>query len=378
MKTAWTDVFEIRCWLTCVGKIFSTHSISTSALILFNLKYQSRIIINMWLINTETFKLEYVVNSEEHSYAILSHIWEDEEVSFQQFQDLDSCRSMKGYKKIEKTVELARGKGLKHAWVDACCIDKSSSAELSEAINSMFKWYADSRVCFAYLSDLPSISELASSHSGGDRRHIKIQWKAFAKCRWFTRGWTLQELISPGILEFYDSGWNFYGTKETEVEYLEYITKMPLQVLLHREDMRGIPVAFRMSWAANRVTTRVEDIAYCLLGIFDINMALLYGEGHKAFMRLQEEICKQTPDLTLFAWSANVQNLSHSGILANSPSEFRDGGSLRWSTSDWFGEFRITNRGLLLRPTITSEVAGNETTVIFNMQLALTILGIKM
>src|ERR1700753_3096180 len=133
----------------------------------------------MWLINTTTLELEFFVNPEKSSYAVLSHTWGDGEVLFQEFQNLNTAKSKDGFSKIVRTCEISRQRGLRYAWVDTCCIDKSSSAELSEAINSMFDWYKNSAVCLTYLEDLP-----------GD---IEFE-QGLPCCRWLTRGWTLQEL----------------------------------------------------------------------------------------------------------------------------------------------------------------------------------------
>jgi hypothetical protein len=225
-------------------------------------------------------------------YAILSHTWTDEEVAFQEFlsKDGDTIRkkeSKKGFIKIMKTCELATEDGIGYVWVDTCCIDKSSSAELTEAINSMWRYYKDAEVCYAYLSDLPR------------RANVVQELKA---CKWFTRGWTLQELIAPKKLRFYDETWHFQGTKDEFAEGIHPITKIPPAVLLDPDGLAKLSIAERMTWASKRETTRMEDTAYCLLGIFDINMPLLYGEGNKAFIRLQQEIIKSNNDLSIFGW----------------------------------------------------------------------------
>ncbi|KAI1748032.1 heterokaryon incompatibility protein-domain-containing protein [Xylaria castorea] len=174
----------------------------------------------MWLINAETYVLENITNPQKGSYAILSHTWDDEEVSFQQYHNMAEAMKLKGFKKIDMTVQLAREKGLKYAWVDTCCIDKSSSAELSEAINSMFKWYSDAAVCLAFLSDLSNAeipyllsAYLSEEDSFKDFEQLEGLQKSarhlLIRRRWFFRGWTLQELIAPEIVEFYDdSGWH--------------------------------------------------------------------------------------------------------------------------------------------------------------------------
>ncbi|KAH9986437.1 heterokaryon incompatibility protein-domain-containing protein [Xylariaceae sp. FL0662B] len=295
----------------------------------------------MWLINTETLEREYVENPAKSSYAILSHTWEDEEVSFEQFKDLRAARARAGFAKIQRTATLARSRSLKYAWVDTCCIDKSSSAEVSEAINSMFRWYADAAVCFAYLSDLPSAARVANFYPEAGPDEVKrLQATYFKMCRWFTRGWTLQELLAPPAVEFYDAGWDLHGTRLALEPEISDLTHVRPDVLRAGADggaaacLRSVSVACRLSWAAGRQTARPEDQAYCLLGLFDVNVIPLYGEGaHKAFLRLQEEICRQSTDLSLFAWkaepspAASLVAREFRGVLASSPAEFKHCGS---------------------------------------------------
>ncbi|EWG38407.1 hypothetical protein FVEG_14883 [Fusarium verticillioides 7600] len=290
----------------------------------------------MWLINTETYKLEDFVNPPL-SYSILSHTWEGDEVLFQDMESLPYARSKAGWKKIEMACEASRQANILHAWIDTCCIDKRSSAELSEAINSMFAWYRQSSVCYVYLSDLvfpctPVDTVMPDSDEGrqwADAAFSRLQDEMRA-CRWFTRGWTLQELIAPSQVVFLDQNWNLIGSRAPGsdlrfIKILERLTGIPSSVLEYKEDIATIPVAQRMSWAARRETTRVEDIAYCLLGIFDVNMPLLYGEGPKSFFRLQEEIVKSHDDLSLFAWKQDSASYGIGvlrGCFADSPAEF--------------------------------------------------------
>ncbi|KAI1388661.1 heterokaryon incompatibility protein-domain-containing protein [Hypoxylon trugodes] len=312
----------------------------------------------MWLINTHNFELVRKDNYRENSYAILSHTWEDDEVSFQEFRDPDPsvARRKKGFAKIEKTVLMARERGLNWAWVDTCCIDKTSSAELSEAINSMYKWYEDSAVCFAYLSDMPTHPDILSQQPDDLWQLWKTKLKA---CKWLTRGWTLQELIAPMYVEFYDMQWNLIGDKKQSSALLEEITRIPRRIIEPYRHPNGLryqpqhePIACRMSWASSRETTRIEDTAYCLLGIFGINMPLLYGEGAKAFIRLQEEICKQTTDMSLFAWKASPPpsigepEQEFRGLFANHPCEFSEGHFMSIYNMGYTGEITITNRGI--------------------------------
>lgn len=195
----------------------------------------------------------------------------------------------------------------------SCCIDKTSTAEVGEAINSMFRWYGDASVCYKYLADVSSTHELSSS-------------------RWFKRSWTLQELIAPKVLRFYSSDWNYLGSKHDLQDQISEITGID-RVVLSTGVFDQISIARRMSWASKRQTTRVEDWSYSLMGIFDVNMPLLYGEGIKSVLRLQEEIMKISDDHTLFAWILpkelkHMKDLSidkswqNTGLLANSPADF--------------------------------------------------------
>ncbi|KAK3358656.1 hypothetical protein B0T24DRAFT_660749 [Lasiosphaeria ovina] len=264
----------------------------------------------MRLIDTETLELVEFFDSSIPPYAILSHTWETAEVTFQDMTSTPRPTAKAGYGKIVKTCLLARIMGFKHAWIDTCCIDKSSSAELTESINSMFAWYRQSLICFVYLSDysLPHSGPLGSS-------------------RWFSRGWTLQELLAPGKVEFYDKHWNLVGTKLDMCDDLVRITSIPAEVIKGIEPLDEFSVAQRMSWAARRQTTRLEDRAYSLLGVFDIHMPLIYGEGVQAFRRLQEEIIKRVFDMSIFSWEPDDNLDGVCSPLATSPDAFRDN---RW------------------------------------------------
>lgn len=264
----------------------------------------------MWLINVQSRELE-CFNDERHlpDYAILSHTWTGSEMSMQEFRksfrdsrdwNYDSERAQ-GSAKIEETCVQARAHGLRYVWVDTCCIDKTSSAELSEAINSMFRWYQRANICYVYLEDVDWRPGVV------DPEDMKGE---FARARWFTRGWTLQELIAPRDMVFYDQKWTEVGTKASLVTAISLITGIDLAVVAGIRSLGDICVAERMTWAAHRETSKVEDMAYSLFGIFDVNMPLLYGEGAKAFVRLQEEILKEQDDMSIFAWQNPHGDLS--------------------------------------------------------------------
>lgn len=266
----------------------------------------------MRLINCVTYRVEL---SDQHGrpYWILSHTWGGEEVTFQDMQDLALAKRKRGFGKIQATCRLALQHGISHVWIDTCCIDKSSSAELTESINSMFYWYQRAERCIAFLEDLAPGTHTASEAE-------------LRPCRWFTRGWTLQELIAPRDVEFYDGGWNPRGTKRELIEVLRAITNIGRSVLRDPSSLHAVSVARRMSWAANRQTSRIEDKAYCLLGIFDVNLPLIYGERTKAFIRLQQAIALSSNDMSLFAWLGDQNGPyytdEYSGLFSQDPSQF--------------------------------------------------------
>jgi hypothetical protein len=305
----------------------------------------------MRLLHSTTLEFHEFHTEVTPPYAILSHTWGDEEVSFKEMKK-GGAESKKGYEKITLCAKQARSDGYDFFWIDTACIDKKSSSELSEAINSMYKWYKKAEVCYAYLIDVE-----------GDFHKVTFQ-----KSRWFTRGWTLQELIAPREVKFYGREWRFLGSKREQLlGIIQYITGIQGEYLLNG-DVADATIATIMSWASNRSTTRTEDIAYSLLGIFDVNMPLIYGEGEKAFIRLQEEIIKSSVDESIFMWtSPNTRTLwdynlrfdmnwpwtgkpdfaDTSGILAPSPAYFRNGALFKPARrmSIMFN-FWLTNNGM--------------------------------
>ncbi|KAK0624309.1 heterokaryon incompatibility protein-domain-containing protein [Immersiella caudata] len=299
----------------------------------------------MRLINSHTLELKTFLGQDIPPYAILSHTWDTDEFSLQDFQN-GRNRDTKAFQKIFESCRLARDLGLHHVWIDTCCIDKTSSAELSEAINSMFQWYQNAEICFAHLSDLPLASQPSSRGKPPD---VETQAE-LPRCRWFARGWTLQELIAPTTVHFLDSAWNFRGTKAELVNNLAEITGVRLSVLQANDDLYLVPAAEKMAWASRRSTSRIEDMAYCLMGIFDVNMPLLYGEGPKAFRRLQEEVLRKTNDLSLLAWEAADPTLEEMrGAWAKSPREFEWLASERLKisvTSQYNTDLQISSKGL--------------------------------
>ncbi|PIA97863.1 Vegetative incompatibility protein HET-E-1 [Cercospora beticola] len=336
----------------------------------------------MRLINTTSLQFRDFLGSEIPKYAILSHVWSDSEVSYEEFT-AGRKQDGYGYQKIAKTCDFARETyKLEWAWVDTCCIDKRSSAELSEAINSMFAWYSNSAVCLVFLPDVHELPEHEPNHVVQLKDHYKpsptrkssfedvrdtfmrlkvhtdeasfvrsgelvpFAVEEFLASKWFTRGWTLQELIAPYAIDFYNTSFQRIGNcnKSTSVNpqsreikglslhlLVQEATRISLENLL--VGRRTLPcIAQRMSWASKRTTTRPEDMAYCLLGLFGVNMPLLYGEGgEKAFERLQLEILSRGTDQSLFMWKPDASQyyrqenfFRHNGfsLLASGPAAF--------------------------------------------------------
>ncbi|OJT05153.1 Vegetative incompatibility protein HET-E-1, partial [Trametes pubescens] len=339
----------------------------------------------MRLLDTSTGHFHDINSSLDEPYAILSHVWNppDAPEPEQTFQDLQAIQkkcptvsilSDSGVSsKVRLACTVARDEGYRLLWLDSCCIDKTSSAELSEAINSMFEWYANSSICYVFLADVEDnkapryASDVATSHAvhGSDtpgavsivsesqlhlpateNDHCVSQpihdshscpreadserftsdahsatsnfasdntgnsspyWtlslrRRFCSSRWHTRGWTLQELIAPRTVLFLSSGWNILGSKLTLSDLIEEATGVDHDVLTHKKSLCSVSVAQRMWWASGRKTTRIEDEAYCLMGLFGVNLPTVYGEGRRAFIRLQEEIFRTIPDQSIFAW----------------------------------------------------------------------------
>ena len=295
-------------------------------------------------------------------YAILSHRWiVPTEVDYEEMVDLvkmdrqerDEIRGRLGYRKIVDTCKQAKQDGYEWVWVDTCCIDNRSSAELSEAINSMYRWYRNSQVCYAYLHDVSGSSFPTERDDG--RYHKSNGWP-----EWFLRGWTLQEMIAPRDVQFFNKDWQPIGDKKMLAQILALITGVPERILTNGLEGNRPCIAQIISWASNRTTTRVEDRAYSLMGLLDVNMPMLYGEGKKAFRRLQLEIIRSSNDQSIFAWGHNL-DVQMGSILADDPSFFKHYSDMELidhdkfikafpelpsTNADHFDVFPITNRGI--------------------------------
>jgi hypothetical protein len=225
------------------------------------------------------------------SYVILSHTWGDgAEVTLQELE-AKGTSDKAGWAKIVNFCSLAKKKGYDWAWIDTCCIDKTSSAELQEAINSMYRYYRDSDLCIVHMADVPS-------------KDGSPDWEStFKGSRWFQRGWTLQELLAPTDTEFWSADWTeLLGTKGDLISLIQSATRISDRALSYFDPKAHYAVDI-LHWASSRQCTRKEDEAYALLGLLDINMPLLYGEGERAFVRLQQEVITGSDDESILAWS---------------------------------------------------------------------------
>ncbi|KAK5720383.1 hypothetical protein LTR17_015020 [Elasticomyces elasticus] len=257
--------------------------------------------------------------NDQGRYAILSHTWgkKVKEVNLSEWNMKDDSNDIKarpGYIKISGACKLTRDAHLRYLWVDTCCINKDNQNELEEAINSMFKWYANATICYALLSDVPGASTETENVA-----QIRTS-------RWFTRGWTLQELLAPEKVDFYTSDWSFLGTRSILADGLARITGIDRAVLDRSKLLSECSAAQKFSWAAERITTKPEDLAYCLLGIVGVRMQLDYGEGEDAFRRLQEGVLMKTGDLSIFAWR-HVKPRRSTSLFASHPVDFLGSGN---------------------------------------------------
>jgi Heterokaryon incompatibility protein (HET) len=266
----------------------------------------------MNLLHTSKLELRKFDERLRPKYAILSHTWDDHELSYHDMVS-GNLPNLPGYEKIKRSCETVKAK-YDWLWIDTCGIDKTDSGELAEAINSMYKWYAESDMCYVHLKDF--------IYKGSESDDDGYLLDCLKDCRWFTRGWTLQELLAPKRVLFLDQTWTVFGNKHSLHAVLSKITGIPSKVLTGVWSPQDCNVAQRMSWAAQRKTTKSEDIAYCLLGLFDIHMLPIYGEGpHKAFLRLQQEILGRWSDHSIFVWTI-AHDPRNVGLLASSPEAF--------------------------------------------------------
>ncbi|KAM0214176.1 hypothetical protein ACHAQI_003800 [Fusarium lateritium] len=253
----------------------------------------------MRLVNVGTMQLHYLPDTDivDIEYATLSHTWGPYEATYQEWHNAQARESYAA-KKIRDACQVVKeSMGLQWLWADTCCINKADKGEVNEAVNSMFSWYRSSNVCLAYLSDVPT----------ANTNDNELLWSQVRGSRWFTRGWTLPELLAPPQLIFYAADWTILGRRDDSLaELISEITGIDQTYLSRRKDLQQASVGEKMSWMSNRKTTRVEDMAYCMLGILGIEMDVHYGQGKRAMGRLQKRIEEKT--------STKMDHLSDSAI----------------------------------------------------------------
>ncbi|KAJ8489333.1 hypothetical protein ONZ51_g2965 [Trametes cubensis] len=307
----------------------------------------------MRLLNTRTGQFVENIDPKVTRYAILSHVWDIRgEQSYQQVlaiwqkasrSSTSSQVSVKGRCKNASAISIldspelsvkirgfcaiAHQHGYGLGWMDSCCIDKTSSAELTEAINSMYLWYRKADVCYAYLADVHDDPN-SSPYRPSERLCHEI-----LSTRWHTRGWTLQELIAPENVLFLTHTWRVIDSKLSLAPLLEQATGVSVAVLIGEATVESMSVACRMSWASKRQTTRIEDEAYSLLGIFGVYMPTIYGEGRNAFLRLQQEIIKTIPDQSIFAWGGQKGRSSLDSLIGDLTRSYKWMHAPRWKPS---------------------------------------------
>ena len=347
----------------------------------------------MYLINVRTYLLEHFVDVEDcPDYAALSHRWgtTKDELTFHEIEiDVITERTKQkpGWKKLVRSCQAAKKLDCEWIWIDTCCIDKKSSAELQEAINSMWNIYSGARVCLAYLNDVQyspdsNVTVTNLDVLGEQGFPAWLVQKTFETSEWFTRGWTLQELLAPQKVVFFTPDWRPFGTRHGLSQMISRTTSIPENCLRSGSWREGriwkCSTMTKLSWAARRKTKRIEDRAYSLFGLFAIQMPLIYGEGQNAFKRFQKQLLEESEDATLLLWQQSAGSAGfggkNTGPFADSPADFA--GVLSFPidspTDSDYHPWTLTNLGLAL----TREVTYVSTQVSRHVQEAIVWLGI--
>jgi hypothetical protein len=252
----------------------------------------------MRLLNATTYDLqEFLDRDSRPQYAILSHRWANKEIIYGTLNPSnlrnEDFKSQQ-LDKIRGTCRIARQNNLNWVWIDSCNINKESTVELNRSLNSMFQWYQEAAECYTYLSDVLALGQDASVFKQQGSEKIS---------EWFERGWTLQELLAPKTMTFFDKHWVAIGTRSQLASQIESITDIEARFLDGSERFRAASIATKLSWAAHRKTTVEADMAYCLLGIFDVDLVPIPGEGRREFLRLQQRLIQKYNDESIFAWT---------------------------------------------------------------------------
>lgn len=290
----------------------------------------------MRLLHARTRELKDFCAEDTPDYAILSHTWGDNEVTASDISDGLYSGKEVYWRKINCACKQALEDHLEWLWVDTCCLRRDDAIELDTAIHSMFEWYRDASVCYVYLPDVPSRPEESDVGYGEDTEDPEAPDSSFRRSRWFSRGWTLLELLAPRELRYYSSSWGFLGSSKTLSTLTRQVAAMAqtpetLELLLESSSVSQV-----MSWASGRQTSTPEDLPYCLSGIFGARIPISYGEGaDQAFLKLQRWLIENRNDQSVLAWGYNGSERSDdkdmaalSSVLARTPADFSGCGSI--------------------------------------------------
>ena len=310
----------------------------------------------MRLLNTHTFRLENLdFDVGQTQYALLSHTWTKKEPLLEDVERFGCREDVDEYGKLAKSCYIASQESLDYVWVDSCCVDRRNAPEVEMTEIRMYHWFEQAALVIVHLSDVDSLDHQEFEHS-----------------RWFMRSWTLQELVAPrGIVRFFSRNWEYLGSRSNLSERISSITGIPTNVLTGHKLHSDYSIAQRMSWASRRFCTAPEDAAYSLMGLFDVEVPLLRGIGaEKAFLRLQEEIIKKSPDGSIFAWKS--RNLKSSGLLAPSLDCFRESGDVAFDGSSGpVPRFSMTKNSSFLQFAIGSLGADLKLSIVKDFKLTL-------
>lgn len=325
----------------------------------------------MRLLHTKELRLVTESDAEykaDPRYAIVSHRWMADEVDFQNLHRLKSSEDdTLAVKKVKGACKQASKDGFNWIWIDSACICKTDAVEVGRAINSMFKWYRKADMCYTYLSDVVSMHTPPPNASIFRRyRDTSATSDQEETSEWFSRGWALQELLASPNMQFFDRDWNLIGSKHELSQIIAQITNIDVSYLTGKRDFRDACIAVKMSWMANRKTTEEEDRAYSMLGIFDVSMDVIYGEGNKAFTRLEKQLLATCVDESLFAWTSPSAGLPDHrgrrigldkdewGVLAPSPECFAGVGDIQIGK----GKSRVSHPEMTAEGVVFPSTAG--------------------
>lgn len=290
----------------------------------------------MLLLHTASLELcEF--GSDAPPYGTFSARWEDDTLGHEDLPSPQTAHQRPAFQALQRACSECQNHGLQWLWNDAVCINRRSIDALSKTLNSLAEIYRKSRLCIVYLHDL---FDTEASHFDVER--------GLSSCSWIKHVWMLPQLIFSTVLQFYDAQWMHIGSKRQLSAELSRITAIEEGVLDGSESLEDYPNCVKMSWAAGLSAEAIEDVAYSLLAVFNVNMTIRYGEGMESFLRLQEEILKNTDDYSLLAWQP-IPNQSYRGLLAHSPLEYSHFKNKSKESPSLRGQLKIQSDGLYIQ-----------------------------